>query len=186
MRQPEEESIPWGRIKALLLDSDGVLTDGGVYLPEEDGPETRRFDIKDGFGITRLLGTGFPIAVISRSPSVPVKTRCQRLGIEHAFVGVKDKVACAEGFLREQGVDWEAAAFMGDDVPDLPLMKRVGFSFAPEDASEEVLEAVSWVSSRPGGYGAVREVCDRIYRARRNDTKDDESPLVWEKNLPYS
>lgn len=167
MRQPKEESIPWERIKALLLDSDGVLTDGGVYLPEEDAPEFRRFDIKDGFGITRLLGTGFPIAVISRSPSVPVRTRCKRLGIEDVYVGVKDKVASAGDFLKKHGIDWNEAAFMGDDVPDLPLMNRVGFSLAPEDASEEVLEEVSWVSRRLGGHGAVREVCDRIYRARR-------------------
>ncbi len=171
MRQPEEESIPWGRIKALLLDSDGVLTDGGVYLPENDAPEFRRFDIKDGFGLTRLLGAGFPIAVISRSPSVPVQTRCRRLGIENAFVGVADKVTCAESFLRKQGIEWEAAAFMGDDVPDLPLLRQVGLSLAPADASEEVRKAVTWVSGRNGGQGAVREVCDRIYWARLASTE---------------
>ena len=166
MRQPEEESMNWARIKALLLDSDGVLTDGGVYLPEKGAPEFRRFDIKDGFGITRLLGTGFPIAVISRSPSVPVETRCQRLGIRHVFVGVADKVACAESFLKDQGLSWEDAAFMGDDVPDLPLMQRVGLSLAPADASDEILEVASWVSGQKGGQGAVREACDRIYQAR--------------------
>lgn len=166
MQQSEEESISWGRIKALLLDSDGVLTDGGVYIPENSAPEFRRFDIKDGYGITRLLGNGFPVAVISRSPSAPVQTRCQRLGIRNVFIGVLDKVACAEGFLQKEGIDWADAAFMGDDVPDLPLMDRVGFSLAPADASEEVLSVVDWVSSRKGGHGAVREVCDRIFQAR--------------------
>ena len=161
-----EESIQWERIKVLLLDSDGVLTDGGVFLPDSGEPEFRRFDIKDGFGITRLLSSGFPIAVISRSPSVPVSVRCKRLGIPHVFLGVEDKSACARDLLATLGMDWESAAFMGDDLPDLPLLEKVAYPLAPADASPEVIRVASWVSRKPGGFGAVREACDCIFYAR--------------------
>ncbi|MEM0964741.1 MAG: HAD-IIIA family hydrolase [Verrucomicrobiota bacterium] len=163
MSDPEKNAINWPGIKALLLDSDGVLTDGGVYLPSEGSNEYRRFDIKDGFGITRLLSIGFPIAVISRSPSTPVWERCRRLGVEHVFLAVEDKVACAEEFLASQGIEPSEAAFMGDDVPDLKLLKRVGYPMAPNDASPEVLGVAKWISQKRGGFGAVREVCDLLY-----------------------
>jgi 3-deoxy-D-manno-octulosonate 8-phosphate phosphatase (KDO 8-P phosphatase) len=166
MQPNEGESMDWGRIKLLLLDSDGVLTDGGVYLPESEGPEIRRFDIKDGFGITRLLGEGFPIGVISRSPSTPVRVRCERLGIPHIFLGAKDKVDCAKQILNQLNLDWSDMAFMGDDVPDLPLLEKVGFSLTPQNGAFEVREKVMWVSQFPGGGGAVREACDKIYNAR--------------------
>ena len=163
MDNAPQEAIRWEQIKVLLLDSDGVLTDGGVFLPESGDQEFRRFDIKDGFGITRLLSTGFPIAVISRSPSLPVRNRCERLGIPHVFVGVEDKVACATELLATLNLGWECAAFMGDDIPDLPLLEKVAFPLAPADASPEVIECASWISRKPGGCGAVREACDRIY-----------------------
>lgn len=161
----EVKAIDWARIKVLLLDSDGVLTDGGVYIPETGSPEIRRFDIKDGFGITRLIERGFPIGVISRSPSTPVQTRCERLGIKHIYLGTQDKVSAAEKILTADKVEWSEAAFMGDDIPDLPLLARVGLAAAPRNASAEVLEKADWVSSFRGGSGAVREICDLLYRA---------------------
>jgi len=167
MEAGKTESGDWCKIKALLLDSDGVLTDGGVYLPEEGGSEMRRFNIKDGFGITRLLHTGTPVGVISRSPSTPVKTRCERLGIPYVFLGVQDKVECANELISSLGLEWCDIAFMGDDVPDLPLIKRVGVSMAPNDAATEVLKEAQWISNYPGGNGAVREACDRIYWAKK-------------------
>ncbi len=160
-----QKAIQWEQIKVLLLDSDGVLTDGGVFLPESGESEFRRFDIKDGFGITRLLAEGFPIAVISRSPSVPVRNRCRRLGIPHVFLGVSDKVACARELLTTLDLTWECAAFMGDDLPDLPLLEKVAFPLAPADASPEVIRTASWVSRKRGGFGAVREACDVIFHA---------------------
>ena len=166
METGKSESIHWERIQILLLDSDGVLTDGGVYLPEEGGVEMRRFNIKDGLGITRLLGEDFPVAVISRSPSTPVRNRCERLGIGHIFLGAKDKVACAEELLQTLEIPWENAAFMGDDLPDLPLLAKVGLAMAPRDAAAEVVDRVDWVSGFDGGQGAVREACDQIYRGR--------------------
>jgi len=166
MTTRKDETINWNTIEILLLDSDGVLTDGGVYLPETGGAEIRRFDIKDGFGITRLLETGFPIAVISRSPSTPVETRCEKLGIQHVFLAAKDKVACAEALLGKLRIDWSKAAFMGDDVPDLPLLEKVGTSLAPRNASSEVIEKVAWISRFDGGAGAVREVCDNLFHSR--------------------
>ncbi len=166
MESMEEESIDWSQIKVLLLDSDGVLTDGGVYLPELGGSEFRRFNIKDGFGITRLLSTGFPIAVISRSPSTPVMVRCERLGIEHVYLGIENKTSKAAEILNELDLDWSDVAFMGDDVPDLELLNKVGFPFTPSDAAEEVRRHAIWASKFPGGGGAVRECCDRIYFSR--------------------
>ena len=168
MKPPEAEPIEWERVRALLLDSDGVLTDGGIYLPETAEAEFRRFDIKDGFGIARLVARKFPIAVISRSPSVPVRTRCERLGIPDVFLGIEDKDACAGEYLDRIGVDWSETAFMGDDVPDLPLLRKVGYPLAPADASPEVHGAAVWISRRSGGHGAVREACDRIFAAIRD------------------
>ncbi len=155
----------WNQIKVLLLDSDGVLTDGGVYLPENGGGEIRRFDIKDGFGITRLLERKFPIAVISRSPSTPVESRCKKLGIPSVFVGVTDKVDCAHNLLDRLEIEWRNAAFMGDDIPDIPLLEKVGYPLAPSNAVPEVRQLVKWISRFPGGAGAVREACDNIYES---------------------
>lgn len=165
MESQEAKSINWNRIKVLLLDSDGVLTDGGVYLPESGENELRRFSIKDGFGITRLLSTGFPIAVISRSPSTPVRVRCERLGITQVHLGIQNKVEQAGKVIESLGLSWAETAFMGDDVPDLDLLRTVGLSLAPADAANEVIREVDWVSQFPGGHGAVREVCDSIFFA---------------------
>lgn len=149
----------WKRIRVLFLDSDGVLTEGGVYVDEE-GRELRRFSIKDGYGIAKLLRSGVEVAVISRSPAEPVVARARRLGISRIHTGEKDKVARAEAILAELGYSWAEAAFMGDDIPDLPLLGKVGLALAPADAVSTVRAAAHWVASAPGGRGAIREVAD--------------------------
>lgn len=162
---PAPENPPWSDIRCLLLDCDGVLTDGGVYLGEENSSEYRRFDIKDGYGLVQLLARGIVVGVISKSPSTPVRTRARNLGIREVHLGVPDKVACATDILERHSIPWEATAFMGDDAPDLQLLQKVGYPLAPADAVETVRKAAVWVAGRPGGYGAVREAADRILRS---------------------
>jgi 3-deoxy-D-manno-octulosonate 8-phosphate phosphatase (KDO 8-P phosphatase) len=152
----------WRTARALLLDSDGVLTDGGVFFGAEGEGEFRRFDIKDGFGLARLAAMGFPIAILSRSSFPAIRTRAERLGLHSVFLGVDDKVKTADFWRQELGLAWEELAFMGDDIPDLALLARVGLALGPVDAVPTVRARVHWTSNHPGGQGAVREACDRL------------------------
>lgn len=154
--------LPWKKIRCLLLDSDGVMTDGGVYLTGTDAPEYRRFDIKDGYGIVQLIKSGIIVAIISKSPSIPVSKRCEKLGIKEVHLAVSEKLACADELRKRYNLKWEEIAFMGDDIPDMKLLQKVGISLAPGDAVERVRESVDWVSTRPGGHGAIREVADLL------------------------
>ena len=162
-----------GHIGMLAMDADGVLTDGGLYFSGAD--ILVRFDSKDGHGIRALMASGIAVAVISgRKRSAALADRCQQLGIDSCQCGVEDKLACAEGLLAGRGLGFESLAYIGDDIPDLPLLKRAGFAAAPADAVGAVREACDWVSSLPGGRGAVRELCDLILDARAKEA--DNSP----------
>jgi len=154
--------LPWKNIRCLLLDSDGVLTDGGVYQSGTDAPEYRRFDIKDGYGIVQLIKRGIQVAIISKSPSTPVRKRCEKLGMSEIHLGVAHKLSCADEIRQRYGLKWQEIAFMGDDIPDLELLQKVGISLAPLDAVKTIRESVHWVSQYPGGKGAVREVADLL------------------------
>ena len=144
-------------IKMLIFDSDGVLTDGGVYIDEE-GHEMRRFSIKDGAGIKRLQASGIVIAVISSSSASPVTHRAQRLGITEVFVGVGDKVRVAESLLRKYDLTWEQTGFVGDDLADLALLRKVGLAIVVADAVPEAQAIATFKLARDGGQGAIREL----------------------------
>ena len=156
-------SPDFSKIKALLLDSDGVLTDGGVYISAE-GQQMRRFDIKDGLGLVRLQSAGVRVAIISASPATPVLERAQTLGIEHAYVGEKDKVGRAKKLIDSWGLTFAETAFMGDDLTDLALLKLVAFPITVADASKGIRtsQTIYYTTEAKGGFGAVREVCDLI------------------------
>jgi 3-deoxy-D-manno-octulosonate 8-phosphate phosphatase (KDO 8-P phosphatase) len=154
--------IPWGRVKLLGLDIDGVLTDGGVTW-HQDGTVSRRFDIKDGFGLVRFQESGGIVAVVSSSTSQVGVERLTALGIGHIMTGVADKAAQLMELMSKLGVDADHTAYIGDDVPDLGCFELAGISVAPADAAIEVRSRASYVTAAAGGRGAVREVCDAIW-----------------------
>lgn len=143
-------------VRLLALDSDGVLTDGGVYVLE-DGTEFRRFDIKDGLALKRLLACGIPVAIISTSIATPVVHRAASLGITHVYLGVENKLEALQNLCVELGLSLDQVAYMGDDLTDLPVLKAVGFPCAPADAIEEVKRAALYVAGHQSGHGAIRE-----------------------------
>jgi 3-deoxy-D-manno-octulosonate 8-phosphate phosphatase (KDO 8-P phosphatase) len=151
------------RIRLLILDVDGVLTDGRLYYGEGGGT-LKAFDVKDGHGIV-LLRDHVSFGVISGRPGKASEARLRELRFEHLVFGERDKLA---GYARlgHLGIPDEEVAYMGDDVNDVPLLRRVGLSACPADAVPEVRAAVHLVARSPGGRGAVRELCDLVLRAK--------------------
>ena len=152
------------RVKVLFLDVDGVLTDGGL-LYSETGETLKRFHTLDGHGLKMLQKAGITPAVITGRDSAPLRQRLQALGITQAHFATEDKRPAAERTLAALGLDWSQAAAMGDDWPDLPMMRPAALACAPANAHGEVLAQVHFVTVRHGGHGAVREVCDLLLAA---------------------
>lgn len=151
-------------IKVLVLDVDGVLTDGSIIYDGE-GRELKSFNTKDGQGIKMALRAGLAIAIMTGRRSPPVSRRAEELGVKIVLQEVTDKAAALRTLLEEQG--WNAAevAYMGDDLPDIPAMRRVGFPIAVADAAPEVIQAAKYVTTLPGGKGAVREAIELILKS---------------------
>ena len=152
-------------IKLLILDVDGVLTDGSIIY-NDNGVETKIFNVKDGLGIRLLMKAGITLCIATGRRSNALYNRCDNLGIEHIFDGLGDKAAILDPILNRTGVSTEQVAFIGDDLPDLALMKKVGLSIAVADAHKTVLKHADMVTSAKGGDGAVREVCEAILKAQ--------------------
>ncbi|MGR9073503.1 MAG: 3-deoxy-manno-octulosonate-8-phosphatase KdsC [Gammaproteobacteria bacterium] len=153
------------RIRLLTLDVDGVLTDGRLFF-DNQGNEYKAFHARDGHGIKLLRRSGVEIAVISGRKAESVKLRMESLGIEHVYQGQEDKIAALEEIAGRLGIRVEESAHMGDDLLDLPVMKRAGFSIAVGDAHFAVKDYADWCTQLPGGAGAVREACDFIMQAQ--------------------
>lgn len=152
-------------IRLLLLDVDGVMTDGRVVFADS-GEELKAFDVKDGHGIRMLMRTGVSVALLTGRESRVVLHRAGDLGIDMVYQGAKDKLPVFEGILREKGFKGEEVCYVGDDLVDMPVMRRSGLSISVADASEELKGSVDYVTDRPGGRGAVREVCELILKAQ--------------------
>ena len=148
-------------MKAAFFDVDGVLTDGRIYIGEH-GETVKAFATLDGHGIKLLARAGITPLVITGRDSAAVRRRVADLGIEHAVFGAGDKLAAAKALLQPLGLDWPEVAAMGDDWPDLPLLRRAGFSCAPAQAHLEVRAVVHHVTAAAGGHGAAREFCDLL------------------------
>ncbi len=157
------------RLKLLILDVDGVQTDGYVYYGLADGP-LKRFHIRDGQGVTNVQRAGVTVAFVSGDESQATTLRARRLAVEECWQGVEDKAQTVRDLLAKCGVARDEAAYMGDEPADLPAMAEVGLTLAPADAVAAVREQVDWVTEAPGGRGAVREVCDAICEAKAGDT----------------
>lgn len=154
------------RIRLVAFDVDGVFTDGRFYLSDE-GIESKAFNTQDGFGIRQLLDAGIEVAVISGRQSGAVERRMSELGIEHVVQGCRDKIGALDEMIAKLGITAAECAFVGDDVPDLPLLREVGVSFAVANAVAAVREQCDYTTQAGGGFGAVREVCEAVLAARR-------------------
>jgi 3-deoxy-D-manno-octulosonate 8-phosphate phosphatase (KDO 8-P phosphatase) len=155
-------------IALLVLDVDGVMTDGRLYF-DARGEALKVFDVKDGHGIRQLLEAGVQVAIISGRRSPAVTRRARELGIRHVFQGAADKVAVFERLRKRLRLEAADCAYVGDDVMDVPLMQAVGLSFAVSDAHPETLRAADMATPNPGGRGAVRDICDLLIAARRSN-----------------
>ncbi|HEX9874670.1 MAG TPA: HAD-IIIA family hydrolase [Deferrimonas sp.] len=151
------------KIRLLLLDVDGIMTDGRIVY-DNNGIETKSFDVKDGHGLKLLQRAGIRIGIITGRQSEVVAFRARELDIDILYQGVKDKLVPYREILDNLGLGEEEVAYMGDDVVDLPILRRVGFAATVADAVPEVLPLVHYVTGKKGGRGAVREVCDLILK----------------------
>lgn len=147
------------RLRLLVLDVDGVLTDGRLFYGAR-GETLKAFHVRDGHGIKQLLARGVEIAVISGRRHAAVAKRCRELGIRHVFQGVDDKLACFEQLRSRLGCSAAECGAVGDDTPDAALLRHVGYGFAVADAHLDAQDAARYITRSRGGRGAVREVCD--------------------------
>jgi 3-deoxy-D-manno-octulosonate 8-phosphate phosphatase (KDO 8-P phosphatase) len=160
------------KIQLLLLDVDGVLTDGRIIYSDA-GSQIKEFNVRDGLGIKLVIAAGIKVGIVTGRKSGALHHRCRDLGIPYLYEGVRQKDQLLERIVEQTGVDADRAAFVADDIPDLCLMRRVGLSIAVADAHELVKKYANWITSAPGGCGAVREVCEALLKARGS----------WEKIL---
>ncbi len=152
-------------IKLLILDVDGVLTDGKI-LYNDRGEEIKAFDVKDGHGIKLLMRSGIEVVLITGRESEVVLHRARDLGIEQVHQKVKNKIEVYEKILEEKKLNDRNVGFIGDDLIDMPVLRRVGFSATVLDAIQEVKEVADYTASRKGGEGAVREICELLLKAQ--------------------
>ena len=153
------------RIRLVALDVDGVLTDGRLYYGPQ-GEALKVFDVRDGHGIRMLLAHGIEVAILSARASEIVAHRARELGVARVLQGRSDKAAAWAELLRDAAVPAECAAFIGDDLPDLPVLAQAGLAATVADARDEVRRAAHWVAAAPGGRGAVRALAEFILAAQ--------------------
>jgi 3-deoxy-D-manno-octulosonate 8-phosphate phosphatase (KDO 8-P phosphatase) len=175
MTEPTDDILERARrVRMLILDCDGVLTDGRIIMLP-DGDETKVFDVKDGHAIVMMHRAGIKSGIISGRRSSVVRARAKELGIAHVHEMAWVKTGAYEQILAEEGLAGEAVCYVGDDVVDIPLLRRAGLAVAVADAVAEVKQAAHLVTARAGGRGAVREVIELILRAQGK----------WEETLAY-
>jgi 3-deoxy-D-manno-octulosonate 8-phosphate phosphatase (KDO 8-P phosphatase) len=157
------------RARLLVLDVDGVLTDGRLYYGAK-GESLKTFHVRDGYGIKQVADAGIAIAIISGRKSTMVVRRARDLGIRHVFQGVSDKLAVLNKLLAKLDLALEHCVCVGDDTPDAPILSAAGLGIAVADAHPDALAAADLISTKLGGRGAVREVCDWLLAARGSRT----------------
>ena len=153
------------RVKLVVFDVDGVLTDGGIIL-DDRGVETKRFHVRDGSGIKYLIRSGLKVAFLSGRTSLVVRVRAAELGVDEVVLGAIDKLPAYEALTARLGLADEEVAYVGDDLPDLPVMRRAGVAAAVADAASEVGEAADVRLASRGGEGAAREFAEMVLRAQ--------------------
>lgn len=164
--EPSELRAAAARIRLLVLDVDGVLTDGRL-LYDAEGREAKSFHVRDGYGVQQVMAAGVTVAVISGRRSPAAAARLAELRVPHVFLGRNDKREVFDQLLADLGVPASHAACVGDDVTDLGIMGVAGLGITVADAHPDVLRAADWVTAAAGGRGAVREICDLLVASRR-------------------
>lgn len=159
-------------IKCFIFDYDGVMTDGTVY-PSADGELMRAANVKDGYALQLAVKKGYKIAIISGGQSKTMEERMKGLKIEDVFLAVKNKKVVFDEYVKKNNLKMEEILYMGDDIPDYQLLKIVGVSTCPSDAAEEILEVVDYISHKPGGKGAVRDVLRQVMKLQGKWFDDD-------------
>jgi 3-deoxy-D-manno-octulosonate 8-phosphate phosphatase (KDO 8-P phosphatase) len=164
---PEKLRARAAKVKLLVLDVDGVLTDGRIIM-DHRGREIKAFDVRDGHGIKLLRGAGIEVAILTGRSSPVVQKRADDLGIPRRWVrqGVHDKVAAYQEIAHEVGIGNDETCFVGDDLVDIPILKHVGIPIVVADGAEEAKQVASYITQSAGGRGAVREVCDLLLQAQ--------------------
>lgn len=159
-------------ITCILSDVDGVMTDGRIVY-DNQGVETKRFHVRDGLGIKTWMSTGFGFGILTARNSEIVSKRAGELGVENVQQGYEDKWPAAEAMLAVMGYQPEQVCYIGDDLPDIPVMRRVALAVTPADAAFDAQEAAGWILRSRGGEGALRELIERLLRAKNR----------WEEHL---
>lgn len=150
------------KIKMLVLDVDGILTDATVHM-NSNGEWCRHYNVRDGWALVRLKESGYKLAVITGAKARDVRERTQYLGVDYLYEGQKEKEEAFSDLLKKAGLQADEVAYMGDDVPDVPLLKKAGIGATVPDALPQAIDAAIWVTQRMGGQGAVREISDLIF-----------------------
>ncbi len=152
-------------VRLLSLDLDGVLTDGGLYYAA-DGSELRKYHVRDGMGIKLVQKAGLQVSLVTMSDIPAIRIRTERLGIEHAHMGIVEKLPVLEKICAQLGIGLDAVLHIADDVNDLSVLRAVGLPVAVADAMDAVKGVARYVTEKPGGHGAVREICDLLLASR--------------------
>lgn len=155
-------------IRCVIFDIDGVMTDGSIVVDMNGNELFKTFNVKDGLGVQMLAKAGFDLGIITGRSSAIVASRAKTLGIQHVYQGQLEKTAAFEDLLLKLGITEKQVAYIGDDMPDVPLLTRVGFSACPADAHKSAAAAAVWQSAFSGGHGAVRELADLLLAAKEN------------------
>jgi len=150
------------KIKLLVFDVDGVMTDGSITY-DENGIEYKTFNAKDGHGLAKMIRNGYMTAVITGRRNGTVDRRAEDLRFTEVYQGVKNKLPILEGIMQKYELSFDEVSYMGDDEPDIPILEKVGISACPSDAVENVKKICNFVSTKEGGHGAVRELCDFVF-----------------------
>jgi 3-deoxy-D-manno-octulosonate 8-phosphate phosphatase (KDO 8-P phosphatase) len=158
---PSDLLSNFARVQLLVLDVDGVLTDGGLYYTES-GEELKKFNVKDGMGIKLILKAGLEVAIITASDAPATRHRAQKLGIQHVWMGVEDKFAALKELCDKLDLDLSQVAYMGDDINDLAVMRAVGCPLTVADAMQANRAVAIYTTEKTGGDGAVREICNLL------------------------
>ena len=153
------------KITTIVLDVDGVLTDGSLLLME-DGQMVRRMNIKDGYALQLAVKKGYRVVIISGGQSEAVRERLQKLGIQEVYLKVENKAALLEEYRIRHQLEWNEILFMGDDIPDFSVMQLAGLPSAPADAASEILQIAAYISHQKGGQGCVRDIIEKIMKLR--------------------
>jgi len=161
------------KTEAFIFDVDGVLTDGGI-IPTRDGDFIRKYNAKDGYAIAYAIRMGYRICIITGGRGENLRHRLEMLHIKDIFMDCSDKLGTMEAYFAQNGLNPENVIYMGDDIPDLECMRRVGIPVCPADSAAEVVEAARYVSEFDGGRGCVRDIIEQVLRARGDWARDSQ------------